>query len=374
MEYGLVLAGGGVRGAYHVGVWQALREMRIKISAISGTSIGAVNGALFAQGDYAAARRLWEGISINDIVALPEGIRDENNLFAVKNFAEIFSEIYKNNGLDMSPLEELLRGVIDEDRLRKSPVDFGVAAFSLTRKSGVCRFKADIPQGKIIEYLMASVSMPGFKRKTIDADTFMDGAVSNNMPVNMMLDKDIENIITVDVKGIGVYKSFNLAGRNVISIKCAKPKTGIMEFDREGILRSINEGYTDCMKAFGRFKGDIYAFKTADYNRARGKYSEELIRGIECAASVFDIDTQRVYTVKALANLMMSEYEKYAAAAQIKTDSVFEKIRKADDNAFVTWLVKALESGGSDFIKEKMSVLGANYDAASAILYFKRQK
>lgn len=374
MEYGLVLAGGGVRGAYHIGVWQALREMRIKVSAISGASIGAVNGALFAQGDYAAARKLWEGISINDIVALPEGIKNENNLFAVKNFAEIFSEIYKNNGLDMSPLEELLREVIDESRLRKSPVDFGAAAFSVTKKSCVCKFKADIPQGKIIEYLMASVCMPGFKRKTIDADTFMDGAVSNNMPVNMMLDKDIENIITVDVKGIGVYKSFNLAGRNVISIKCAKPQTGIMEFDREGILRSINEGYTDCMKAFGRFKGDIYAFKTADYNRARGKYSEELIRGIECAAEVFDIDTQRVYTVKELAGIMMSEYEKYAAAAQIKTDSVFEKIRKADDNAFVTWLVKVLESGRSDFIKEKMSVLGANYDAASAILYFKRQK
>ena len=47
MEYGLVLAGGGVRGAYQIGVWKALKELKIKVSVVSGVSIGAVNGALF---------------------------------------------------------------------------------------------------------------------------------------------------------------------------------------------------------------------------------------------------------------------------------------------------------------------------------------
>ena len=42
MEYGLVLAGGGVRGAYQIGVWKALKELKIKVSAVSGVSIGAV--------------------------------------------------------------------------------------------------------------------------------------------------------------------------------------------------------------------------------------------------------------------------------------------------------------------------------------------
>ena len=37
MEYGLVLAGGGVRGAYQIGVWKALKELKIKVSAVSGT-------------------------------------------------------------------------------------------------------------------------------------------------------------------------------------------------------------------------------------------------------------------------------------------------------------------------------------------------
>ena len=52
MKYGLVLSGGGGKGAYELGVWKALVEMKLDkyIEVISGTSIGAFNAALFAQG------------------------------------------------------------------------------------------------------------------------------------------------------------------------------------------------------------------------------------------------------------------------------------------------------------------------------------
>lgn len=56
----LVLAGGGVRGAYQIGVWKALKELKIKVSAVSGVSIGAVNGALFVQGSKTKAERIME--------------------------------------------------------------------------------------------------------------------------------------------------------------------------------------------------------------------------------------------------------------------------------------------------------------------------
>ena len=48
-EYGLVLSGGGTRGAFQVGVWKALTELGIKIKAIAGASIGSLNGALILQ-------------------------------------------------------------------------------------------------------------------------------------------------------------------------------------------------------------------------------------------------------------------------------------------------------------------------------------
>ena len=71
MDYGLVFAGGGVRGAYHIGVWRAIEELGIKISSVCGASIGAVNAAMLCMGAYEDALRLWEEISLYDIVALP---------------------------------------------------------------------------------------------------------------------------------------------------------------------------------------------------------------------------------------------------------------------------------------------------------------
>lgn len=49
---GLVLGGGGSRGAYELGVWKALRELGIEIQVVVGTSIGAINGALVAPGGF----------------------------------------------------------------------------------------------------------------------------------------------------------------------------------------------------------------------------------------------------------------------------------------------------------------------------------
>ena len=53
---------------------------------------------------------------------------------------------------------------------------------------------------------------------------------------------------------------------------------------------------------------------------------------------------------------------------------IAEKIKNADERLFMTWIVYVLEKGKSDFVKEKLSILGEKYDAASAILYFKSQK
>jgi len=60
---GLVLAGGGAKGAYQIGAWQALREQGIKFDVISGTSIGALNAALVASGDLDKARTFWKSLT-----------------------------------------------------------------------------------------------------------------------------------------------------------------------------------------------------------------------------------------------------------------------------------------------------------------------
>ena len=67
-EYALVLAGGGTKGAYQVGVWQGLKKLNIKVKAIAGASIGALNGALILQDDFEKMLELYGSVAIKDVI------------------------------------------------------------------------------------------------------------------------------------------------------------------------------------------------------------------------------------------------------------------------------------------------------------------
>ena len=57
---GLVLSGGGFKGAYQIGVWKALKELGVeRFSAIAGTSVGALNAVLIANDDLESAEEVW---------------------------------------------------------------------------------------------------------------------------------------------------------------------------------------------------------------------------------------------------------------------------------------------------------------------------
>ena len=66
----LVLGGGGARGAYEIGVWQALRELGIRIDIVCGTSVGSVNGAMIVQDEFDLAVKLWQELDTSMIFDL----------------------------------------------------------------------------------------------------------------------------------------------------------------------------------------------------------------------------------------------------------------------------------------------------------------
>ncbi|MEG1777718.1 MAG: patatin-like phospholipase family protein, partial [Angelakisella sp.] len=65
----VVLAGGGSKGAYEVGVWQAMEELSIPYHVVTGTSIGALNGALMVQGALDEALHMWRNMDSSQVVA-----------------------------------------------------------------------------------------------------------------------------------------------------------------------------------------------------------------------------------------------------------------------------------------------------------------
>ena len=75
--YGLVLEGGGAKGAYHIGVSKALVEIGIEIGGVAGTSVGALNGAMIVQGELDKAYEVWQNINPSQIMNLTENEEKE---------------------------------------------------------------------------------------------------------------------------------------------------------------------------------------------------------------------------------------------------------------------------------------------------------
>ena len=94
----LVLAGGGARGSYQVGVWRALMELDWHPQIITGTSVGSLNGAMFVLDQYETARDMWLAIRSKDVMELPE---EDADLSALHQFLR---SVVKAGGMDVTPL------------------------------------------------------------------------------------------------------------------------------------------------------------------------------------------------------------------------------------------------------------------------------
>ncbi|MBS7298746.1 MAG: patatin-like phospholipase family protein [Eubacteriales bacterium] len=364
--YGVVFGGGGARGAYEVGAWRAIMEQDIKVGAICGTSIGSINAAIFAQGDYELAEEVWRNISTSDVVDM--STFSDKKLMSVKNIGALVEEMRKNKGISLEPLEKLLRSIIDENKLLLSPVDFGLLTYSLSDNAVVELFKSDIPKGMLVDYLMASSCLPGTKARIIGDKTFVDGGLVDNKPIVMLTKKGYRNIISIDVGGYGLVRQYVPDGVNVIEVKCKNPIVGILDFDTASILDTIEAGYLDTKRAFGKLTGEIYSIRMSDYLRSRRKYSADIILGLEKAADIFGINKLKEYTVISLARAVLKAYRKVLSEEQ---KSGFEKL--TSPSMLFTAVCASMTEGGKDVMPRIAVTAFKKYSmAANAVCYFDR--
>ena len=311
-KYGLVLAGGGTKGSYQVGALIALKEMGIKIGAVSGASIGSLNGALFVQGDTMLLRDLYVNIEMHDILKLSDknALKDNDKLLSRGNVKSIVKEYIDNKGISNEPLKKLLNKYVDVNKIYKSKIDFGFMTYDVENKNGLEVFKKDIPKDKLTDYLLASSCFPVFKAQKIDGKEFLDGGLYDNIPVNMLLKKGYRRIIVIDVAGVGLVKK-NLD--KDAYIKVIKPKEdlgSIFEFDKELINRNIYYGYYDTLKAFNKLLGKRFYFKPNEYFKLLKKYGVSNVLNLEEAGLIYKLDKFKIWNGEEFIKAILSNYNR----------------------------------------------------------------
>lgn len=207
-KFGLVLSGGGARGAAHVGVLKAFDEYGVSPTYISGTSVGAIVGALYAGGVH------WSEIF---------NFFKDTSVFHAKRFA-----FNKPGFIDTEKFYDDLKAYFPRDNFDalEKPM-FVTATNVLTGSSKV------FSKGQLIKPIIGSASFPGlFTPTEINGSYYIDGGVLNNFPVEP-LKKHCDNIIGVFINSLSKISIKDLTHSYTVvdrALKIRAASESIMKF------------------------------------------------------------------------------------------------------------------------------------------------
>ncbi len=256
-KIGLVLEGGGVKGAYQVGALRAIEECGIHFDGVVGTSIGAVNGALYLEGGYNKLYEMWETIDTDTIFAIDkkywQNIRkksiDLDTLIYVGKCVLSVRDILKKTHEQCS---EFLSKHVNEEDLRKSPIDYGCVAYDLSDRKPVEVMKEDVEEGKLVDYIIASASYPALPPQVIGDKKYIDGGVWDNMPVNLIARHGYKKILVIrtNVKEKQPQRKFEFG--DDVDVRYIIPREDLgkaMAFSHERVVAFMAKGYGDAYVA-----------------------------------------------------------------------------------------------------------------------------
>lgn len=279
MKLAIALAGGGSKGSYQVGFWKALRELGISFDIVTGTSIGAVNGALMVQDDYEKAERLWKTATAATIMS--HGLNLTNDMeyyFEHRDQLLPFAKGYAScRGADITPYREKLDEDLNEDVFFASPVDYALMTVRFPSMQPEEVRKADIAPGYLPKWVLASSScFPAFPLCEIDGQNYIDGGYADNLPISAAFRLGADRVIAVGLKP-GVSEKKYTHHPLVTYIEPSRPLGMFLDFDRETLDRNFDLGYVDTMRVLGRYFGKSYAFRPEGRELLEGEAQRYLL-------------------------------------------------------------------------------------------------
>lgn len=215
-KIGIAFAGGGGRGAYQLGVWKAFRDIGWdnKVAAVSGTSVGALNAALFLQGDFEKAEKAWDQISFKKLVPFRWNNRYEElsykretgKIYLAKRegLIDIINEFLDISVFDRSPIDcyiTCLRCNKNQKEKSLQQIEYLDVRMNPTRKSfsnGRIEYfnMREYSEEERLKILLASSAIPIlFPTESINGNFYFDGGAGNeensdNLPIRPLYEKE----------------------------------------------------------------------------------------------------------------------------------------------------------------------------------------
>lgn len=276
----LVLSGGGSRGGYQCGVWQALEELGIKIDIVVGVSVGAINGSMVVQGDSIKTANLWREMETDMIFDVEEEL----------TLADVAKEMIRNQGVGSTGLQKLLHDYVDEDAIRQSSIDFGLQVVEVPSLKPHFLWKEEIPKGQLADFITASASVfPAIHAHKIGDKYYADGGYEDVCPAFMALEKGATDVIAVYLSALGRYRPDRLEQvPNLTMIKSKWDLGDVLKFDKVQSKKLIRLGYLDAMKTFDIFDGEYYTF-------VKGSFDKRTVKRADAIAKLFALDPLILY-------------------------------------------------------------------------------
>lgn len=258
MKIGLVLAGGGGKGAYELGVWKALDELKLTkyITVFSGTSIGAFNSVLFAMNDMKKADELWEEVTMDKLVPVSKselikrGIGlyiGGKNLQLAKKFLNYKLE---HGAIANDGAIEVVEKYLDFNKIKENNKICYAACTKLSDFSAKYFKINDFDEETGKKIVLASASLPLIYDCTeVLGEKYIDGGIADNIPIQPVYGENCNIIIVVLLSKEAQVDRTLYPNSKLIVISPENLDentiTGILNLNTDAKRMRIIEGYND---------------------------------------------------------------------------------------------------------------------------------
>lgn len=260
-RWALTLAGGGGKGAYEIGVWQALREIGLEknLIAVSGSSSGALNAALISLNEFDKAKTIWSSI-------MPKQFLDINYDTIIGPLNTLVKRTLTAGLCSRDGLIEIIDKYLNLEQLAGARIP---AYVSISRYSSDCidclREKPQVEYISLSEvspddsrqFLLASSAMPYiYPPEIIHGNVYRDGGLADNVPIYPMTSVGADNLIVVklepdDKVDTSLYSKFKEVVEIVPSREIGDLFDGTLEFTNRNVQFRMLLGYYDTLRIFG---------------------------------------------------------------------------------------------------------------------------